>query len=238
MFLVSASLFCLALWLASRDERRRRFWLTAAAVTFAAQALTLSRTGWIMAAVGVCYWRSSALVGRQTAPFGGAWRGRAGLGSASPACRRNVASSSDHGLRTERARGQRLVQEVAGDGCASPWSPPSGGQSQESVRPVLASLWLLPDPGTVLDNNYIFLADGYGLVTLAAFLVVGLSVVALFFRLRRATTLAVLPAVVLANLVALYFVAFITQQQVFFWVLVGACGALAQLFPRRSASGP
>ena len=52
MFLVSASLFCVALWLHSRDARQRRRWLVAAALTFGAQILTLSRTGRIMAAVG------------------------------------------------------------------------------------------------------------------------------------------------------------------------------------------
>jgi hypothetical protein len=86
------------------------------------------------------------------------------------------------------------------------------------------------EPASV-DNNYIYLADFWGLITLAAFLLVSLVVAALFLKLRS-TVLAVLPAVVLANLVALYFVAFLTQQQVFFWLLVGACGSVAQLHRR------
>ena len=94
MFLVSASLFCLALWLASRDERRRRWWLTAAAVTFAAQALTLSRTGWIMAAVGVsllAFIRFGS--GAKLRLMGVLGAVALVLVSHSPPCRRNAASS-------------------------------------------------------------------------------------------------------------------------------------------------
>jgi hypothetical protein len=84
--------------------------------------------------------------------------------------------------------------------------------------------------GASVDNNYIYLADKWGLTGLAAFLLLSLALAFLFLKLRT-TVLAVLPAVVLANLVALYFVSFITQQQVFFWLLVGACGAAAALRP-------
>ena len=241
MFLVSASLFCLALWLASSDDRRRRWWLTAAAVTFAAQALTLSRTGWIMAAVGV------SLLAFIRFGSGAKLRLMGVLGavalvlvvalSALPSERSVVLSITGSG-QSELAVNAQYRKSLGTDALRSGVLHLVGNRESPFVQSVLTPYGYYQTQEQSLDNNYIFLADGYGLVTLAAFLVVGLSVAALFFRLRRTTTLAVLPVVVLANLVALYFVAFITQQQVFFWVLVGACGALAQLFPRRTAPGP
>jgi hypothetical protein len=241
MFLVSASLFCLALWLASRDERRRRWWLIAAAITFAAQALTLSRTGWIMAAAGVSLlafirFGSDAKL-RLMAMLGAVAAVLVVAISALPAERSVVLSITGSG-QTQLAAGAQYRKSLGADALRPGVLHLAGNRKSPFVQSVLTPFGFYQTQEESLDNSYIFLADGYGLVTLGAFLLLGLSVAVLFLRLRTATTLAALPAVVLANLVALYFVAFITQQQVFFWLLVGACGALAQLFPRRTVSGP
>jgi hypothetical protein len=234
MFLVSASLICIALWLSSRDRVTRWAWLLAAGVTFGAQILTLSRTGWVMAAVGVVL---LAII-----YYGPRAKLRLGmvLGAAAVCLVAALAV-----LPTERT----TFLATFGSG-------PAELPANITERKDLASVALQPgvlklagnhetafvqsvrtpsdtyrtEPASV-DNNYIYLADFWGLITLAAFLLVSLVVAALFLKLRS-TVLAVLPAVVLANLVALYFVAFLTQQQVFFWLLVGACGSVAQLHRR------
>ena len=104
----------------------------------------------------------------------------------------------------------------------------TGNRASAFVQPTLTQFGYYQAQNASIDNDYIYLADEYGLIVLAAFTAILVAVAVLFVR-QASTPLAVLPGVVLANFVALYFLAFITQQQVFFWVLVGACGALAQV---------
>src|SRR5262249_2856310 len=80
--------------------------------------------------------------------------------------------------------------------------------------------------GPATDNAYIILADTWGLIpTFALFSVVATMLVAIGASYGlRGEPIAILPIVALTCLVAIFFVAFITQQQVMIWLTVGAGG--------------
>jgi hypothetical protein len=61
------------------------------------------------------------------------------------------------------------------------------------------------------------------------------TLVVALVRLRDEGTAWALPAVTLANFAGLFFVAMITQQEIYIWALVGACAGLTAA---RRAPGP
>jgi hypothetical protein len=84
--------------------------------------------------------------------------------------------------------------------------------------------------GTATDNAYIILADAWGLIPTFALFAVGFSllvVVGASYGLPG-EPIAILPIVAFTCLVAIFFVAFITQQQAMIWLTVGAAGAAAE----------
>jgi hypothetical protein len=85
--------------------------------------------------------------------------------------------------------------------------------------------------GTATDNAYILLADTWGLVpTFALFgLAISMLVVLLASYGLPGELIGILPIVAFTCMVAIFFVAFITQQQVMIWFLIGAGGAAAEL---------
>lgn len=240
MFLVSACLICIALWLVSRRGGTRWWWLLAAGAIFGAQILTLSRTAWVMAITGVAllalvYFGPGAKL-RLVAMLGAATIVLFAALALLPAERTTFSSILGSGpgeLPVNADYRKNLATEALQPGVLKL----TGNRESPFVQSVLTPSGTYQTQSASLDNNYIYLADKWGLITLAAFLSLSLVIAFLFLKLRN-TVLAVLPAVVLANLVALYFVAFITQQQVFFWLLVGACGAMAQLPMRNIAVEP
>jgi hypothetical protein len=84
--------------------------------------------------------------------------------------------------------------------------------------------------GEATDNAYIILADQWGLIPTAALLFIALAMLLVVGRwyARDPEGLVALPIVAFATLVALFFVAFITQQQVVIWLLLGSAAAGAE----------
>jgi hypothetical protein len=230
MFLASASLICFALWLGSQRPSRAA-WLVAALVIFAGQSLTLSRTGWIMFAVGVAllaviYFGPQARL-RLSVALGVTLLIASAALSMMPAERSVVTSifGSGPGELPRNADYRRdLALRALEPGVLAMF-----GERESAFRTTVQTPSGPRSSPASLDNNYVYLADRWGLVTLAGFLLIAMAVVLLYLKHRRRAVVTVLPAVVLANLAAFYFVAFITQQQVLFWVLLGACGALSRL---------
>jgi hypothetical protein len=88
-----------------------------------------------------------------------------------------------------------------------------------------------------IDNEYILLADQWGLIPTAALVLVLLTLLPVIAhaRSRGSGPMVALPIVALASFGALIFVAFITQQQLMIWLLVGASGAVAERMSAKRA---
>jgi O-antigen ligase len=111
---------------------------------------------------------------------------------------------------------ERLLQyALKGEGLSA-W----GGQGRNLASSALGS------SSTSIDNEYLLLASDSGLIPLAGFLLIVAALVSAMIRLRRSGGAWALPAVTLANFAGLFFVAMITQQEIYIWALVGACAGL------------
>jgi hypothetical protein len=116
---------------------------------------------------------------------------------------------------------------------------------ERALEPGVLGLWGNPynkvtravsSTNNATDNAYIILADGWGLIpTFSLFAIAaGLLVAIVLAKKRRAGPLVALPIAALTSLASLFFVAFITQQQVMIWILIGASSAASERALRRS----
>ena len=107
---------------------------------------------------------------------------------------------------------QALLSRALEPGVLNLW-----GNQQNEVTPYVSG-------STATDNAYIILADTWGLIPTAALFFLALALLAIIARAygRDATGLVAFPIAGLASLVALFVVAFITQQQVVIWMVLGA----------------
>ncbi len=239
MFLVTASLICVALWLRASTPSERKRWLVAGVAIFGAQLLTLSRTGWIMAAAGIALFAIIHFGRDSRRRLAGALAITGAVLVAAlavlPAERAVVTSISESGsgqLSENATYRTSLASQALRPGVLKL----AGNRQSPFVEQTLTRFGYYQAQSASIDNNYIYLANQYGLIVLAAFVAVVATVARLFVK-QVHSPLAVLPALVLANLVALYFLSFITQQQILFWLLVGACGAFAQIASRTTPGG-
>jgi len=104
------------------------------------------------------------------------------------------------------------------------------GNAVNRVTPAVSST------NTATDNAYIILADEWGLIPTFALIAIVFSLLMaiVLARSRRAEEMVILPIVAVTSLCALFFVAFITQQQVMIWLLVGAASAGGERVLRRN----
>jgi hypothetical protein len=84
--------------------------------------------------------------------------------------------------------------------------------------------------GTATDNQYIILADGWGLIPTFALFAVAATMLVVVGRSHgvEGEPFAILPIIGFTCFVAIFFVAFITQQGAMIWLLIGASGAIAE----------
>jgi hypothetical protein len=228
MFFASSALLSLNMAIHTDRLRNRALWLSAAALGTVGQALTVSRSGWILLAFGIAgfmltarrgaarrrlMWILAGLVvlaaaAAQLAPPDQLralpWAD-SGAGSAA------VAESSDYRMH--------LLERALEPGVLHEWGNPTN-----AVAPAVSA------DNFATDNQYIIFGDMWGLIPLAAFLLVVLSLVHTLARALASGEglLAGIPLVALANCVGLFFVALITQQQVMVWLLIGASAATAE----------
>jgi hypothetical protein len=228
MFFASSALLSLNVAIHTDSLRDRALWLSAAALGAVGQALTISRSGWVLLGLGIVglmltagrgaarrrlTWIIAGLVvlaaaAAQIAPPD---QLRALPGTDSVGGSAAVAESSDYRMR--------LLERALEPGVLHAWGNPANAVASAVSADNFAT-----------DNQYIIFGDMWGLIPLAAFLLVVLSLVHTLARAlaSREGLLAGIPMVALANCAGLFFVALITQQQVMVWLLIGASAAAAE----------
>jgi hypothetical protein len=225
MFLACSALLSIAMGISSAAAKARWLWYGSAVVAIGTMALALSRTGWVMLAVGVV---ALAIVTVR--------------GTIRTHLLTLLAIVVGVVVVTSVVMPDEL-QVLPGFGHSQEANYQSSGLYREALleralEPGVLGLWGNPTNkitpnvqyGTATDNAYIILADGWGLIpTFALFAVVGCLLVAVGASYGLpGEPISILPIVAFACLVAIFFVAFITQQQVMIWLAVGAGGAAAE----------
>ncbi len=226
MFAATSTIFSLAAALTTKRRWERNLWYGSAGLATIIQVFTVSRTGWLMLFVGV--------VGLILIFSRGDSRRRlvaliVGLGAAvlltsqvAPTALEAVPGFEKSETRVDNSSRYRqaLLSRALEPGVLNLW-----GNQQNEVTPYVSG-------STATDNAYIILADTWGLIPTAALFFLALALLAIIARAygRDATGLVALPIAGLASLVALFVVAFITQQQVVIWMVLGASGVATERF--------
>ena len=233
MFAATSALLSLAMAINTERIRARLIWFGLAILAVGVQTATLSRTGWVLLALGIFM---LALV-----TLGGPARRRLTIVMSilavvvvtvfamSPSSQLQLFSGSGINVGAGRTAGSGEV-ERSGAG--------RNAELSRALQPGILHAWgsrvnrLTPavESGGSTDNEYILLAEEWGLIPMAAFMLISLMLLWVILRTRSlaAEPLAILPIVALVALIGLIFVAFITQQQLMIWLLLGAAGAVAE----------
>jgi hypothetical protein len=225
MFGAAAALFCLGLGLITENKRMQWLWYGLGAIAVGTQALTLSRTGWVMIAVGVIAIAAVSVKGpirkRLLTMFFIAVGVIVVVSVVMPhelSVLPGFSHKAESNYATSGLYREKLLQRAFEPGVLHLW-----GNKTNQVSPYV-------DFGTATDNAYIILADLWGLIpTFALFAIAG----SLAWTTVRAygqggELLAILPIVAFTTLVAIFFVAFITQAQVMIWLLIGCAGVAGE----------
>jgi hypothetical protein len=230
MFVAASALLSLGMAIYAKISKERAIWLGLAAVAIAVQVMTASRTGYLMLVPGVI------LLGLTTAmqtarkrlmgffglvavlfvamQFTGALPEELQLfpsGQAQSAAAEEVSESG--------AYRERLLERAIEPGVLGLW----GNPYNKVTNAVSAA-------NTATDNEYIILADSWGLIPTFSLIAIAIAllIAIVVARGRNAYELVILPIAALMSLGALFFVAFITQQQVVIWILIGASSAASE----------
>lgn len=223
MFVATSGVLSLAMGVHSEQRSRRYAWYALAALAIGIQALALSRTGWLILAIGVVMIAAVTVTGtmrRRLATLASitagvvvtVWLVMPKELTIIP----GIAESSEARFTASGRYREALLERALQPGVLHLW-----GNPVSKVTPFVSG-------GTATDNTYIILADTWGLIPMAALMLIAF---AMFVPIARSYTqdsegLEILPIAAFASLAALFFVDFITQQQLIVWLLIGA-GAVA-----------
>jgi hypothetical protein len=235
MFASCSALLSLGMAIYSSASKERLAWLALAAVGVGVQALTVSRTGWLILVFGfILLGLTTSLRAarkRLTTIFAvvGVALLALSISGAAPKELQVLPSSSGVGEEARQfqdsgAYRERLINRAFEGGVLGLWGNPYNKVS-------LA----VSTTNQATDNAYIILADHWGLIPTFSLIAVAaaLLVAIALARKREANELVILPITALMSLCALFFVAFITQQQVMVWLLIGAASAGSERVLRR-----
>jgi hypothetical protein len=227
MFLAASALLSIAMGISAHERNRRYAWYAIAAVAVGAQALALSRTGWLMIAVGVVAIALISVRGpirkRLTTLFAiviGVVLVTSIVMPHELQVLPGVGHASESSYQTSGLYRQALLHRALEPGILHLW-----GNPVNRITPAVNSEF-----GTATDNAYIILADTWGLLPTFALFGVGAALLVATLRSygQVKEPIAILPIVAFTSLVAIFFVAFITQQQVMVWLLIGGAAAAAE----------
>jgi hypothetical protein len=225
IFLSCSALLCFAMGIASTTFRSRLLWYAVAVIATGTMALTVSRTGWLMLAVGVVL---LAIITTGTARsrlfmlIGSLLGVILVLAIVAPdqlSVLPGFSHQHESHYETSGLYREALLHRALEPGVLHLW-----GNTYNQVTPTVGY-----DRAT--DNAYILLADTWGLIPTFALFTVG---AALLVAVGRSVgregdePIAILPIVAITTLVAVFFVAFITQLPVLIWMMVGAGGTAAE----------
>lgn len=230
IFLSTASLLSFGLGLQAESGRTRRLWFALALALAGLQAAALARTGWVLLVIGLLAMTLAhpRLIIRP---------GRIGLailllsvilvvGAFGPTKSLLFGQSSSQGNSVAGSANYRveLLNYVEQPGVLSALGTRSTFQG--------------PQGDISIDDEYIALAVQWGFVAAAAFILLVIAVAVTGWRHRRTAVASVLFSTTLANMLVLAGVALLTQAQVFFWLLVGACAGVAAALPSTAGVTP
>jgi hypothetical protein len=225
IFLACSALLSFAMGIVSKTTKGRLVWYAVAIVATGTMALTLSRTGWLMLAIGVVLLAITSTGTARSRLFMliGVLLGMILVLAIVAPDQLGVLPGFSHTqeshYETSGLYRQALLHRALEPGVLHLW-----GNTFNQVTPTVGY-----DKAT--DNAYIILADTWGLIpTFALFAVSGalLVAVARSIGVGGDEPIAILPIAAFTILVAIFFVAFITQLPVLIWMMVGAGGAAAE----------
>lgn len=237
MFVSSSALLSLGMAIYARQSRERFIWLALAALAVGVQALTYSRTGWIILLIGVVLLAVSvaARAARRRLGFVIAMIGAAAIAvstSGSAPQELQLFPSGGGGeegavFKDSGAYREALLRRALEPGVLHLW-----GNPVNRVTPAVSAT------NGATDNAYIILADEWGLIPTFALIAIAVALLIsiALARKRGVGETVVLPIVAFTSLCALFFVAFITQQQLMIWLLIGAASAVSATTSQRPAT--
>jgi len=223
MFASASALLSLGMAIYSSQRKERHIWLGLAALAVGVQALTFSRTGWLILIAGVALLAVTAALRaarrRLAFVFAAVGVGLIALMVSGNAPKElelfpaNSAGAEGAAFQDSGEYRERLLERALEPGVLGLW-----GNPVNKVTPAVSAT------NNATDNAYIILADEWGLIPTAALvaIIVALLIAIVLARARGGEELVVLPIAAVASLGALFFVAFITQQQLVIWLLVAA----------------
>lgn len=238
IFLAASALLSFAMGIASKAPKSRGIWYGTAVIATGTMALTLSRTGWVMLALGIVLLAltTRGVVRARLFALIGAIVGVVLFMAIVTPDQLGVLPGFSHAheshYETSGLYREALLRRALEPGVLHPW-----GNLYNQVTPAVGY-----DKAT--DNAYIILADTWGLIPTFALFAVGgsmLFAVARSYGSGDRELIAILPIAAFTTLAAIFFVAFITQVPVLIWMLVGAGGAAAErvgALRRRAAAQP
>ena len=213
MFLASAAVFALSLGLTAHRRRHSILWLVGAALLALGQSLTLSRTGWLVLAIG-----GSVAIGLVHGTGAGQKHRKAVITVITALwvfavvdLVPSTANVLSLGLGDQNAQYRSQLYHYA-------FSYGSFGAWGNTVTSFPSSLY------PSVDNAYLVIADQWGVVPVAFLLLIAISMFYALIKIKSADR--IIAGVALANFAALTFVALITQQELFVWTLAGATSAM------------
>jgi hypothetical protein len=231
MFAATSTLLSLAMALNGSRDRERHLWLASAALAVAIQVMTVSRTGWLMVLIGI--------VGMVLLFARGANRRRLVtlamcvgavlliVSAVAPAALQIIPGfeKKEAAVQSSSQYRQALLDRALEPGVLHAW-----GNAKNEVTPFVSA-----NLGTATDNAYILLADTWGLIPMASLFIVAIALIwaAVRWYSRDPEGLMAIPVIAFAGLAALFFVAFITQQQIVIWLMIGAAAAAAERLAAR-----
>jgi hypothetical protein len=240
MFVATSALLSLAMAINTERLGNRLVWFALAILAVGIQSLTLTRTGWLILALGIVVLTLATARGvarRRLVAILAILAVAATTTFAMIALPRQLQLLSTTGTGTTAgslevtrsgAYRESLLDRALQPGVLHAWGSPVN-----KVTPTLGS-------NSSVDNAYIDLAAQWGLIPMAALVLVPLTLLPVIVRAssRGSGPMVVLPIAALTSFVALFFVAFITQQQLMIWLLVGASGAIAERMSAKRAEVP
>jgi O-antigen ligase len=223
MFVSTSAILSLGMAVYATRMKERNIWLALSAMAVVVQALTFSRTGWLILVLGVGFLAVTAALRaarrRMAVVFTAAAVGVVALMVTGNAPKElqlfptTAAGAEGEAFQDSGAYREALLRRALEPGVLGLW-----GNPVNKVTPAVSAT------NHATDNAYIILADTWGLIPTFALIAIAFALLLaiVLARTRKAGELVVLPIVALTALFALFFVAFITQQQCMIWMLIGA----------------
>ncbi|MFN8163976.1 MAG: hypothetical protein U0R26_09165 [Solirubrobacterales bacterium] len=225
MFLAASALLSIAMGIGSERAKPRYAWYAIASVAIGTMALALSRTGWLMLAVGVVLMALVSVRGPIRKRLFTLFAIVVGVVLVTSVVMPHelqvlpgLGHSNERNYQSSGLYREALLNRALQPGVLHLW-----GNAHNEVTPAV-------NFGTATDNAYIILADTWGLIPTFALFAVAASTLIVLARSygQQTEPIAILPIVAFTCLVAIFFVAFITQQQAMIWLMIGASGAGAE----------